>query len=73
MKRMQYKAKKYEWFAERIGKRIFRDPSTCPCPTCRDVEENGLVIGNKFHATYLADADSEFASDGAFMNYRDIK
>ena len=68
-----YQPKTKQWFIDRIGKRIYRDASTCACNTCKEVEENGLVIFDEQHAGYLADVDGEFGSDGYYMNYRDNK
>lgn len=44
---------KLNWFTSRIWKRIYRDKWTCKCDTCKNVEENGLIIYNKSHAYYL--------------------
>ncbi len=68
-----YQSKLKQWFIDRIGKRIYRDVSTCTCNTCKEIEENGLVIFDEQHADYLADIDEEFGSDGYYMNYRDNK
>lgn len=68
-----YFPKQKEWFIERIGKRIYRDPTTCPCHHCKDISENGLVVGDEQHAGYLADCDMEFGAEGEFLNYRDEK
>lgn len=66
-----YKPKSLTWFKNRIGKRIFRDKSTCKCDTCFKIEANGLVVFDFFHARYLADTDVDYASCGAYLNYRD--
>lgn len=59
------------WFKKRIGKRIFRDPDNCKCPTCKDVVKNGLIVANKNHAEYLAMTDNDFEREGIKLNYRD--
>ncbi len=62
-----------KWFKKRIGKRIYRDSSTCTCNHCKNVEENGLIIHDKIHAGYLYCTQCDFASEGVFLNYRDKK
>lgn len=57
------------FFLNRIGKRIFRDKTSCPCHTCTKNFEEGLIIGNKQHAIYLYDVQF----DGEKLNYRDKK
>ena len=48
-----------QWFIDRIGKRVYRDKYTCECKICMDVFENGLIIKNEMHATYLYDVQHE--------------
>lgn len=55
-----------KWFIDRIGKRIYRDKSTCNCDTCRDVEINGLIVHDKEHAQYL-----HMCQNDLFLNYYD--
>lgn len=40
-------------FKSQIGKRIYRTPSDC-CDTCRRVSEEGLIVENEQHASYLS-------------------
>ena len=68
---MNYKPRTFRWFKNRIGKRIFRDKSTCDCAHCRAVEKEGLIVFDKQHAQHLADIDADFATCGAYLNYRD--
>lgn len=42
-----------KWFINRIGKRIYRNATTCTCETCRRVYEKGLIVADKFHCDYL--------------------
>ena len=42
-----------KWFTNRIGKRIYRKPTTCTCQKCKDVANDGLLVGNEFHAQYI--------------------
>jgi len=62
-----------DWFLERIGKRIYRDKSSCLCHTCEEVSENGLVVNDEMHATFLFDVQNDFAAEGVYFNYRDTK
>jgi len=62
-----------QWFIDRIGKRIYRDMSTCQCSGCMDITDNGLIVDNKEHASYLYNVQIDFAKEGAFLNYRDDK
>ena len=41
------------WFVRRIWKKIYRDKGTCDCETCKDVEENGMIVHDVTHANYL--------------------
>lgn len=46
-----------KWFQDRIGKKVFRPETSCKCTTCANVYENGLIIGDKMHASYLHDCE----------------
>ena len=48
-----------QWFIDRIGKRIYRTKTSCDCKTCTRVYNEGLVIEDKFHATYVSDISGE--------------
>lgn len=50
---MKNKPHTLKWFQNRIGKRIFRDPVSCPCPACFEVGQKGKVVRNKQDAEYL--------------------
>lgn len=50
---------KKEWFLERIGKRIYRDETSCKCETCKLIARVGLVIDDEVHADYLASCSAE--------------
>ena len=58
---------------DRIWKSIYRDPSTCDCATCRDVEENGLKIYNKSHADHIYTVQCDYFAEDSILNYRDNK
>ena len=47
------------WFKKRIGKRLYRDKGTCNCKDCQEVEKNGLIINDEWHAEYLYDNQCE--------------
>lgn len=51
--------KTINWFYKRIGKRIYRRKNTCPCKSCLDTMENGVLIIDKEHAEYLHMVDCE--------------
>lgn len=40
-------------FIDRIGKRIYRDETTCPCKDCNIVAKEWIIVHNKEHAMYL--------------------
>ena len=61
-----------KWFANRIGKRIYRDPYKC-CAHCDEVAKNGLIISSKTHALYLFDTENDFGAEGIKLKYRDKK
>ena len=61
-----------QWFIDRIGKRIYRDPSKC-CAHCDAVAKNGLIISDETHAIYLSDMESALVAEGTSPNYRDKK
>jgi hypothetical protein len=64
-----------EWFIERIGKRIFRNDNFCgaKCKTCKIITENGLVIADETHASYLFEVQNDYRSEGIILDYRDEK
>lgn len=62
-----------QWFYDRIGKRVYRNTTTCPCEPCRVVTEKGLVIQDEMHASYLYDMEGAYFHDGAKLRYFDTK
>lgn len=44
---------KLKWFENRVGKRIYRDKNNCTCSDCKKGFEEGIVVGDKYHAYYL--------------------
>lgn len=52
-----------QWFIDRIDKRIYRlNDNKCPCKICKIVLEEGLIIFNLQHASYLYDCQNELGS-----------
>ena len=48
-----------QFFIDHIGKRVFRTKNTCPCKSCIDVYENGLIVNDERIASYLASVEAE--------------
>ena len=48
-----------DWYKDRVGKRVYRTASTCPCEICKSVEDVGLVIADELHANYLYDCQND--------------
>lgn len=61
-----------QWFLDRIGKRVFRN-NYCDCAVCKNVYENGLILGDKYHALYCYDHERDFTADGHPLKYFDTK
>lgn len=61
-----------KWFLNKIGKRIFRDKTSCPCPACEKVFEEGLIVNNATHADYLYMSQYDDILEKN-INYRDKK
>jgi len=60
-------------FIDRIGKRIFRDASSCTCNDCKRIESEWLIIYDLIHAKYIYTAQCDYRAEWAYLNYRDIK
>lgn len=58
----------FEWFLERVGKRIYRSRVRCKCDTCVRVGNEGLIITDEMHANYLFDIQNELG-----IKYRDTE
>jgi hypothetical protein len=54
------------WFKERVGKKVFRNESSCKCIVCTFNFKNGLIISDELHAQYLFDIQNELR-----LNYFD--
>ena len=57
-----------EWFEDRIGKRIYRDATSCQCHDCQKIAKEGLIVRDEQHAQYL-----EAISNDEMIDYRDKK
>lgn len=60
-------------FLDRIWMKIFRDKTTCSCNTCKEVEENWLIVHDKSHAKYLYTVQCDYMAEWKALNYRDVK
>lgn len=65
--------KNKQWFLDRIGKTIYRDPNNCSCHICKDRNINGVTITDRLHALYLYDIQYDYEAEGLTLNYRDEK
>lgn len=55
-------------FIDRIGKRIYRDATTCWCDDCEIITKAWLVIFNENHAKHLHSVSCDYP-----IEYRDNK
>lgn len=62
-----------QWFIDRIGAKVYRNKTTCPCKICAMVYENGLYITDQQHAVYLFELELEYANEGKPLKYFDQK
>jgi hypothetical protein len=60
-----------QWFLDRIGKRVFRNKTSCNCDICKDVYEKGLIISDEMHANYLYTCECEYTAEGSPLRYFD--
>jgi len=63
--------KRKKWFINRIGKRVFRNATSCTCKICKDVSNNGLIICDRMHADYLYMCECEYTEEGHPLRYFD--
>jgi hypothetical protein len=61
------------WFIDRIGKRVFRNKTSCQCGTCQNVYENGVVISDGMHADYMCIIEFEYTNEKSPLQYFDTK
>lgn len=67
------KPRSLKWFLDRVGKRIYRDDTSCTCGTCKKNNKDGLIVNDEQHAEYLHTIQNDFAFENKFLNYRDEK
>lgn len=69
------KAKSQNRFLKRllIWKKITRDSFGCDCESCKNIEENWMVIFDEQHAKTLYTTQCDFLVDWVALNYRDFK
>ena len=62
-----------QWFIDRIGKRVYRNRTSCGCETCKQVLDVGLMIHDMEHAIYLCDVEYSYNAEGSKLKYFDTK
>lgn len=62
-----------EWFRSKVGQRLFRNHNGCSCEVCQHVLDNGLIVENPLHATYLYDNECDYTNEGNPLRYFDTK
>lgn len=60
-----------QWFIDRIGKRVYRNKTSCECQPCAEVYANGLIINDELHADYLCDLEGLSNYEGRPLGYFD--
>lgn len=60
-----------KWFIDRVGKKVFRNKTSCTCGVCANVYENGLLITDEYHAIYIRDIEGEYNAEGEKLKYFD--
>lgn len=62
-----------QWFIDRIGKRVWRNKTSCKCEVCKRIYEQGLIISDERHAMYLDDVMEMYQSEGIALRYFDTR
>lgn len=62
-----------QWFIDRIGKRVFRESNGCKCETCKRITNDGLIIFDEQHASYLCDVEGMSREENSehIITYKD--
>ncbi len=60
-----------QWFIDRIGKKIYRNKTTCDCAICESVYKNGLTVSDEMHADYVHECESIYNYEGTPLKYFD--
>lgn len=48
-----------KWFLQRVGKKLYRTQNGCKCNICVNTYQNGLLIEDELHASYLVEIERE--------------
>ncbi len=48
-----------KWFSQRVGKTLYRTQNGCKCNICVNTYQNGLLIEDELHASYLVEIEHE--------------
>lgn len=62
-----------QWFIDRIGKVVWRNKTTCECEPCERVYQNGLLLLDEQHATYISELEGIYTAEGSKLRYFDTK
>lgn len=62
-----------KWFNDRIGKIVWRNKTTCTCGICESVYQNGLMLSDEMHASYVCDCEGSYNAEGSILRYFDSK
>lgn len=62
-----------QWFIDRIGRTVYRNEDSCSCPICKNVYDNGLIVHDQYHASYLYEIELSYNADGFPLKYFDTK
>lgn len=68
---MREATEREKWFNDRIGKRVYRNLTSCGCLTCQRVYKEGLIIADETHASYLYDIEGIFTAEGSPTGFFD--
>ena len=60
-----------QWFIDRIGKRVYRNKTSCDCATCERIYTDGIIISDSTHADYIFDCECIYNAEGNPLKYFD--
>ncbi len=64
-------SERQKWFTDRIGKRVYRNKTSCKCGICVSGYEKGVMVNDEMHASYLCDVEAEYSMDSDVLKYFD--
>jgi hypothetical protein len=70
---MRELSEREKWFQERVGKIIWRNKTSCECPSCLGVYDFGLKLGDDMHASYVCDCEGSAYFEDHILRYFDTK